>query len=141
MFKTIQELMLKYREALAYLVFGVLTTVVNYVFYRAWMYAFPGIYANVTATVAAWLVAVLFAYFTNRRWVFKSSVVGLMPKLRECGAFFGSRAVTGLLDLGVMYLTVDVLNFDGGIMKLVSNVFVVILNYVLSKLVIFKKAR
>lgn len=122
-----------------YLIFGVLTTLVNYVVYLSWVYAFPGKTANVAATVTAWIVSVLFAYFTNRKWVFQSGVTGFQAKLRECGAFFGGRAATGLLDLGIMYLAVDILSFDGRIIKLLSNVLVIILNYILSKLVIFKK--
>lgn len=139
MLKLIQNFASKYREVLAYLFFGVLTTMVNYAVYLSWVYAFPGEAANVSGVAVSWIVSVLFAYFTNRKWVFKSSAAGFLPNLRECGAFFSGRVFTGLLDLGTMYLTVDVLGFDGGLMKLFSNVFVVILNYILSKLIIFKK--
>lgn len=139
MWKLMQNLTAKYHGVLMYLVFGVLTTLVNYVVYLAWIHAFSGKAANVTGVIVAWIVSVLFAYFTNRKWVFRSDVTGFLPKLRECGAFFGGRAATGLLDLGIMYVTVDVLHFDGGIMKLISNVIVIVLNYALSKLVVFRR--
>lgn len=139
MLKIIQGLVLKYREVFLYLIFGVLTTLVNYAVYLAWIYTFPSKVANIEATVIAWIVSVLFAYFTNRKWVFQSGATGFAENLRECLSFFSGRAATGLLDLGIMYLAVDILLFDGRIIKLLSNVLVIILNYILSKLVIFKK--
>lgn len=123
-----------------YLVFGVLTTLLNWAVYIVWTRIDGGKYANVTAVGIAWVISVLFAYFTNRRWVFESAVNGLIPRLRECGSFFGGRLLTGLLDLCIMYLTVDIMRLDGGVMKLLSNVAVIVLNYILSKLVIFRKA-
>ncbi len=140
MLSQMSKLLLKYREVIMYLVFGVLTTIVNYVVYLGWTSFLPGKHANIIATCVAWVVSVLFAYFTNRKWVFKSKMSGFLPRLKECGAFFAGRGLTGLLDLGIMYVAVDLMGFDGRIIKLLSNVLVIIINYILSKFLVFKKA-
>lgn len=141
MLKQLLKLTEKYREIILYGVFGGLTTVVDWAVYMAWTWAFPGKYANVAGTGLAWVAAVLFAYFTNRRWVFPSRADGLIPRLRECAAFFGSRILSGLVNLWIMYVAVDLMRFDGGTVKLASNVLVIIINYLLSKFLVFRKGR
>lgn len=136
----IRKLFTKHREIVMYGIFGVLTTVVNYAAYLAGMAVLSGKYANVTSTCAAWVISVLFAYFTNRKWVFGSAAVGFAPRVRECAAFFAARIFSGVIDLAIMYAAVDVMGFDGRIVKLLSNVLVIIINYILSKFIIFKKA-
>lgn len=137
--KKLLSLAEKHRAIILYLIFGVLTTVINWVVYVASMRVFTGAYANVISSLIAWIVAVLFAYVTNRRLVFESRARGFAPVMRECAAFFASRVLTGVLDLSIMYVFADVLRFDGKIVKLVSNIIVVVLNYILSKIVVFKK--
>ena len=94
---------------------------------------------NGISTAVAWVLSVLFAYVTNRRWVFHSEAKGAKAIGKEFAAFLGARLGTGLLDMLIMYLCVDLLGWNDMVMKLASNVIVVILNYILSKFFIFKK--
>lgn len=124
----------KYKEVILYLFFGGLTTIINIAVYN-FLYYFAHI-GNVPSNIAAWIISVLFAYVTNRLWVFESKNKSM---LKEAASFFGCRIATGVLDLAVMFFTVDILMLPAGIMKLVSNVIVIVLNYVASKLWIFSK--
>ena len=92
---------------------------------------------TVPATVIAWLVAVVFAYWSNRVYVFHSKSGEI---LREAAEFFSARIATGVLDVIIMYLFVDVWGFYDVWVKTVSNILVIILNYILSKFFIFKEA-
>lgn len=128
----------KYRGVILYLVFGVLTTAVNVAVY--WLcYEVLGV-ANIPATALAWVLSVAVAYLTNKLWVFESRSFAPAVLWPELGKFVAARAATGLLDLAVMFLCVDVLGGPGTVIKLASNVLVVVLNYVFSKLLIFKKS-
>ncbi len=124
------------RETVSYLVFGVLTTIVNYASYELckWL----GVHYTVS-TVAAWVLAVAFAYITNKLYVFESKSFEKNVLLREISAFVGCRLFSGLCDLGFMILAVELLCMNDSIAKLASNVFVVIINYIFSKLFIFRK--
>ena len=135
----IAVLLRRYREMLMYLIFGVLTTLVNIVSYYC-LTRFI-LMDTAAATALAWFLSVVFAYVTNRRWVFRSKATGFMAIVLEAGGFFAARAATGLMDLGVMALCVDVMHLPDMPVKIASNVIVVILNYVLSKLLIFRKGR
>ena len=132
----LKALLVKYREILSYLIFGVLTTLVNYVSYLLLAPFFKVSFIPVTI---AWILSVLFAYFTNRKYVFQSKASGKKALLFEILSFFGARLLSLGLDLGIMAVFADWLSFNDKIVKLVSNVFVVIFNYVASKLVIFRK--
>lgn len=134
----LRELCKKYRELLLYLIFGVLTTLVNY---GVWWILAPFFKASTVPVAVAWVLSVLFAYGTNRKFVFESKVTGGRALLLEISSFFAARALSGVLDLCFMWIFADWLRFDGRIVKLVSNVFVVIFNYVASKLVIFRKKK
>lgn len=127
----------KYRSLISYGVFGVLTTVINIVVY-ALCYQKLGI-SNVVSNIAAWILAVLFAFVTNKLWVFESKSMELTVLVREAVSFFGCRLATGVLDLAIMYVTVDRLALNSTLMKCISNVIVIVVNYVASKLVIFKQ--
>lgn len=133
----LKALYAKYKDLVPYVIFGMLTTAVNYVSY--WLFAHPLGCGTVFSTAVAWVLSVLFAYVTNRRWVFHSEAKGAKEIGREFAAFFGARVGTGLLDMLLMYLCVDLLGWNDMVMKLASNVIVVILNYILSKFFIFKK--
>lgn len=134
---TIIELIKKYKSVISYLFFGVCTTVINIATYYL-CYNISGI-ANVPSTVIAWVVAVVFAYITNKLFVFDSKSFKADVLVREVASFFGCRLLTGILDVIIMYVAVDVMDMNSTLWKLVSNVLVIILNYVASKLVIFKK--
>lgn len=133
--KRIKELLKKYREMLLYLFFGGCTTLVNIVSY--YICSRLGM-STALSTVIAWVLSVLFAYATNRKFVFLSKATGLAAILKETAGFFLCRLVTGLLDLAIMVVFVDVLHFNGMVIKILSNVIVIILNYAASKLMIFK---
>ena len=133
----IRELIVKYKELISYGIFGVLTTVINIAVYTV-CYNLLGI-SNVVSNVIAWILSVLFAYVTNKIWVFESKATEWKVLIYEMGSFFGCRLATGLLDLAIMYVTVDKLALNSTLMKCVSNVIVIIANYIFSKLVIFKK--
>ncbi len=129
----------KHRDVVPYIVFGVLTTVVNVAVY--WMAAHLLGFSVMPSTVIAWVLAVLFAYVTNRKWVFRSEAKGAAAIAREMIAFFACRLATGALDVGCMFLFVDVLAFDDVVVKAAANVLVIVLNYVASRLVIFRRRK
>ncbi len=120
-----------------YILFGVLTTLVNIVTY--WFFAHPLKLPTLHSTVAAWALAVLFAYLTNRKWVFHSRAEGRKEILKEAISFYLCRLGTGVVDWGCMYVMVDVLHWNDMIVKTAVNVLVIILNYVASKLIVFRK--
>ncbi|MFV0400901.1 MAG: GtrA family protein [Oscillospiraceae bacterium] len=138
---TIKRLFIKYREQISYLFFGVLTTAVNYLSFLLFMAVLPGGAALDISTWLAWFLSVLFAYFTNRRWVFQSKAVGPGPVAKELLSFFAARLFSGLVDYGFILLTVRVLGGNESVMKLLSNVIVILLNYLLSKLIVFRKEK
>jgi len=135
----LKELWAKYKDLIPYVIFGVLTTAVNVAVYALCARIFG--LSTVVSTVIAWVAAVLFAYITNRKWVFHSKAEGAAAIVKEMASFFICRLLTGILDVGIMKLFVDILGFDDVIVKAASNVIVIILNYVASKLVIFKKEK
>ena len=137
MIDKIKALIIKYKSLIMYAIFGGLTTLVNIASYYL-LYNIIGI-PNVPSTIFAWLLAVIFAFITNKLWVFDSKSFDKETLKHEILSFFGCRAFTGLLDVGVMYLTVDVLHWNSTLWKLLSNILVIVINYIASKLIIFKK--
>ena len=123
------------REAGLYLVFGALTTLVN-------LFSFFALHSAagapvVPANAAAWLISALFAYFTNSRWVFRSPRFSL----KGAASFCAARAFTGAAETLAVWITIDMLKLNEAAMKLAASVAVVILNYLLSKAIIFKKRK
>ena len=135
--KVLENLFEKYKSFLMYGIFGVFTTIVNLVVYNLCYYK-AGI-NNTISNVLAWIIAVAFAYVTNKIWVFDSKSWKMSVLRREVTAFVSCRLATGVMDLVIMYVCVDVLGWHAMLMKLASNVLVIILNYIFSKLIIFKK--
>ena len=135
----LKELFSKYSHIIAYGVFGVLTTLANIVVY--WIMAHVFHLGTMPSTLVAWVSAVLFAYVTNRKWVFHSEASGRKSILKELVSFFACRIATGVLDWVCMYVFVDVLHINDMFIKVSVNILVIILNYVASKLVIFKKKK
>ena len=114
----------KYKDVFWYLVFGVLTTMINIVSY--WVCAHPLGIGTVPSTIIAWVLSVLTAYLTNRSYVFHSEASTKNEILKELVSFFAARLATGGMGMN------DV------VIKFASNVIVVVLNYVFSKLLIFR---
>jgi len=127
----------KYEDVLAYLFFGVLTTAVNYIVYLP-CYNLLHLSAAVSNAIA-WVAAVAFAYVTNKPFVFKSHDWSARTVIPELTKFVGSRVVSGVLETGIIFVTVDLLQWNGNIMKLITSILVVIFNYVASRLLVFKK--
>jgi len=137
--KKIKELFVKYYDVISYLFFGGLTTVINYLVYLP-CYNWLHLSATVSNLIA-WVVAVLFAYLTNKPFVFKSHDWSMKTVLPEFGKFLGCRIGSGAAETLIILLTVDCLHWNGNIMKLVTNILVIILNYIGSKLFVFAKKK
>lgn len=137
MAQKIRKLIEKYGDILSYLFFGVLTTVVNYVVYLP-CYNILGFSAAVSNGIA-WVIAVAFAYLTNKPFVFKSNDWSAGTVLPELAKFVGCRVGSGLLETGILFLTADILGWNGNLWKLLTSVLVVVLNYIGSKLLVFRK--
>ncbi len=133
----IADLFRRYKSFIAYVFFGICTTLVNLFCYRLFYFVL-GI-SNVPSTVIAWFFAVLFAFITNKLWVFDSKSFEITTFLPELVKFFICRIATGLLDVLIMWLAVDKMKWNAMAWKLISNVLVIVLNYAASKLVIFVK--
>lgn len=131
-----KKLLEKYKDLIPYAVFGVLTTLVNIGGY--WICAHPLGLPVMASTIIAWFASVLFAYLTNRKWVFHSEAVGAAAIWKEIVSFFACRIGTELIDLAFMFIFVDKLGFNDMIIKAIANVVVIIVNYVASKFVIFR---
>ena len=137
MMEKLKQLIIKYYDILAYLVFGVLTTVVNYLVYLP-CYNLLGLPA-VISNVIAWVVAVAFAYVTNKPFVFRSHDWSAKTVVPELTKFVGTRVASGGIESAIIWIAVDLLGGNGNLWKLVTSVLVVILNYVGSKLLVFRK--
>ena len=135
--QTIKKLIVKYWDILSYLFFGGLTTLVNFLVYIP-CYNWLELSATVS-NVIAWVVAVAFAYLTNKPFVFRSYDWSWKTVGPELTKFVGCRIGSGLLETAAIFLTVDCLHWNGNVMKLILAVVVVILNYIGSKLLVFKK--
>lgn len=134
--KKIRALIEKYYDILSYLFFGVLTTAVNYLVYLP-CYNLWGFSASVS-NVIAWAVSVAFAYLTNKPFVFRSHDWSAKTVLPELSKFVGCRLGSGVLETGIIFVAVDCLGWNGNVMKLITSVLVVIVNYLASKLLVFR---
>lgn len=130
------DIIRKYKSIILYIIFGVLTTFINIVVYYICSYILG--LDTILSNVIAWILSVLFAYVTNRKWVFESKTIEKKDVFKEITSFFGCRLTTGVVDIVIMYLFVDVCGFSGLITKCFSNIIVIVANYVASKLIIFK---
>ena len=124
------------KELILYIAFGAATTAVNIAVYSV-CYNLLSV-PNLNANIIAWILSVAFACVTNRIWVFESTTKGFAAG-KETAEFFGGRLLTGILDSALMYTFVDRLEFNGDYTKIAVNIVVIILNYIISKLWIFKK--
>lgn len=127
----------RYKDLISYLFFGVCTTLVNLISY--WIMARLCKAGIMLSTVIAWILAVTFAYITNRNWVFHSKAHKFEEVSKEFFSFFSCRIVTGMLDWTSMFIFADLIGINDLVVKILSNIAVIILNYIFSKLFIFKK--
>lgn len=126
----------KYREMILYIFFGGCTTIVNIITYYISAHILS--MSTTISTIISWLLSVTFAYISNKIWVFESSTNKKSALFKEIVSFYSCRLSTGILDLIIMILCVDILKFNDLFIKIVSNIIVIILNYIASKLFIFK---
>lgn len=137
MVKKVWNIYLKYKEPILYLVFGGLTTLINIVAYALCKHL-AGI-PTIPSNTVAWVLGVVFAYVTNKIFVFESKTETFAALVKECMSFVWCRLATGLMDMLIMYVTVDCLHWSDMLMKILSNILVIVLNFVFSKLIIFAK--
>lgn len=126
----------KYREGLFYLFFGGCTTLVNIL---AFFFLRLVNMSTYVSNIIAWVLSVLFAFITNKLVVFESKGKEFKETVKETIFFFGFRLLSLLFDMGIMYLLIDMLSCNELLSKIISNIFVIIINYVFSKLFVFKK--
>lgn len=134
----IKELLIKYEEVIRYLIIGGLTTVVSLVTYYILTFTIlnPKVSIQLQITnIISWIVSVTFAYFTNRKYVFKLKE---QKNIKEASKFYLSRISTLLIDMLLMQIFVIRLKFNDKIIKVIVQIVVIVLNYVLSKYLVFK---
>lgn len=139
MVEKIKQLCVKYEEIIAYLIVGVLNTLVSWAAWFICAYTVLDaqvVWQNVALSMISWVVGVVFGYFMNRKYVFKSHEPNI---LKEFLQFSGGRVSTGILDPVMMVLMVNIMHIHEGFSKIVVSGFVMVGNYIISKLFVFKK--
>ncbi|KRK40206.1 GtrA family protein [Loigolactobacillus bifermentans] len=131
------KLFKQYYRVISYLFFGVLTTVINIGVFAALQLLTAWNYQ--VETVIAWFLSVLFAYITNKLWVFSSHTTGLKAFFTEMSSFFFFRLLSLVMELVIMWIGVSLLKQNAIVVKVVDNVVVIVANYVFSKVFIFRK--
>ncbi|MDD8049600.1 MAG: GtrA family protein [Thomasclavelia sp.] len=122
----------KYQEIISYLFFGVLTTLVSIISF----YVFNLVFNWMISNVISWVFAVTFAYYTNKLYVFKSKTHN---DYKEIFSFFCSRLFSLLVDMVVMIILIDLVKINPNIAKIFDQFIIVVINYILSKCLVFNK--
>ena len=128
-----------HQEIIDYGFFGVLTTILNYIIYFLCLVTFGMHYASSNAI--AWFIAVIFAFITNKYYVFHSVQWDFSTTFRECWQFISARIISVLVETALLWLFIDIFLCDERIIKIFTNIVVIILNYLFSKLIIFKNKK
>lgn len=139
MIEKIKALYVKYEEIITYLIVGVLNTIVSWAAWFLCAYTILNAevpWQNVVLTIISWVVGVVFGYFMNRRFVFKSKEPDMWKEFLQ---FSGGRVSTGVLDGLMMLLMVNLLRINKDFSKIFVSVLVMIGNYIISKFFVFKK--
>ena len=137
MLEKIKALLIKYREIISYLFFGGLTTHVSFGVYFILNDALHVHY--LISQVVSWIAAVTFAFVTNRLWVFENRATTRAGIFRELWQFYASRLFSGVVETLLLTLTVEILHVNENLAKIIVSVVTVILNYVTSKLIVFRR--
>ncbi|MFQ8643338.1 MAG: GtrA family protein [Oscillospiraceae bacterium] len=143
MIKKIKNLYNKYEEIISYLFFGVLTTIVSVLTYLLFANTFLSAKTDLDiqiSNVLSWICAVAFAYITNRKYVFKSKTKG-KEKTKEATSFVLARVTSLIADMALMYIMFSLMHINDTVAKLIVQVVVTIMNYILSKIMVFKKEK
>lgn len=136
MFNDLKMLIIKNKEIIKYLIFGILTTLVNILCFYILDKINIDIYINNTIS---WIVSVIFAFITNKLYVFESKSLDIKTIFKEGTSFLGARIFSYFVDMGTIYLLFDGLRINKLISKIVSNIIVIIINYIFSKFIFKKK--
>ena len=126
----------RFKEILLYLFFGGLTTVLSIALF--WLFTGPCGMSALLGNAVDWIICVLFAYVTNRTWVFEEKAYGRKGILREAVSFIGGRLGTLAMEELVLFIGIDLLGMNSMLVKVVAQVLVVIGNYLISKFIVFK---
>lgn len=129
----------RYRDFFVYMIFGAMATIINAGLY-ALLFQYIQI-SNVGSTIIAWVITLIFAFFTNKFFVYKSDEKRVKYVIKEFYQFFLCRLLSGIFDVLFMFITVDILSLYPVIMKLIAALFVGLINYFGGKLVIFKNRK
>lgn len=135
-FSNFKKFIKQNQHLIFYLIFGVLTTLVNLLAF--WLLSTPIHMETIPATILSWIVAIIFAFVTNKLWVFQSKAKTAKETTREAVIFVIARAVTLLIEVFIMWVAVDILHQNKLLWKLLCNIITVVLNYLFSKLFVFK---
>lgn len=127
----------KHRETILYLFFGAFTTLVNIVSYLFFTRVI--LFNFMLANSLAWILAVLFAYVTNKFFVFESKRIEIRFVFKEFLSFVSFRLLSGVVEMLIMYVMIDLLFVNDIIVKVFTNIVVIVLNYLFSKMIIFRK--
>ncbi len=136
-----KDIFKEYREIISYLFIGVLTTIVSLASYYILTTLFlspDNAISLQIANIISWIISVLFAYITNRKYVFLSNDKNI---LKEFGKFTLSRVTTLLIDMALMFIFVSILHFNDKLIKIIVQVVIIVLNYIFSKLLVFRKGK
>ena len=129
----------EHRERMRYLVFGLLTTLLNLLIFTICVRIIK--IPVLISTIISWIIAVLFAYVTNKLYVFDSKVIQKKELAIEIISFFNARIITLVIETVFLWVTVIKLGWNEIIMKIIANIIVIVLNFVFSKIYIFKKEK
>lgn len=129
----------KHRETILYLFFGAFTTLVNIVSYLFFTRVI--LFNFMVANALAWILAVLFAYVTNKFFVFESKRIEIKFLFKEFLSFISFRLLSGVVEMLIMYVMIDLLFVNDVIVKIFTNIVVIVLNYLFSKMIIFKNKK
>lgn len=129
----------KHRETILYLFFGAFTTLINIISYLFFTRVI--LFNFMIANALSWIIAVLFAYVTNKFFVFKSMRVEIIFLFKEFLSFLNFRLLSGIIEMVIMYIMIDLLFVNDVIVKVITNIIVIILNYLFSKMIIFKNLK
>lgn len=128
---------MKHKEVINYLIFGFLSFVVSMATYYLARICFDYVISN----IISWVIAVIFSYVTNKLFVFESKIEGKRKLVKEFVTFILSRIFTLVLETLILYMMVDLMNMNDRMVKVIAQIIVILMNYILSKLIIFKKKK
>lgn len=134
--RNFQPFYLKFKEPLLYLFFGGLAFFLSLGIF--WLLVNPFGMDALLANIIDWIIVVIFAYLTNRTWVFKDKAHDIKGVIRECSSFMIGRLGTLVMEEAVLWIGIDILDINSMAVKIVAQVMVIVGNYVISKFVVFK---